>query len=146
MKPYRANEHTIEPRTAPNFNEGDTAFIAAGGESGVRQLVESFYAMMDALPEAAELRAMHADDLSESIEKLTTFLIGWLGGPSRYSEKYGAMNLPGAHRHVSIGMAEKNAWLLCMEKALAEQGYDDLFQRHVMVQLAFPAEMCRNRQ
>ena len=145
MKPYRPNDYTVQERTAPDYTVAGVAFEAAGGEEGVRALVESFYRNMDTLPQAKKVREMHSDDLSESIDKLTTFLIGWLGGPALYEEKFGMMNLPGAHRHLAIGVAEKEVWLHCMQKALDEQGYDELFKRHVMVQLSFPAEMCRNR-
>lgn len=134
----------IKP-TAPVYGVGDSTLRAAGGESGVRALVDAFYDYMDTLPEAAGIRAMHDADLSESRDKLTTFLIGWMGGPSNYAEKYGSINIPGAHRHLAIGLAEKEAWLLCMQKALDDQDYEEVFKRYVMVQLSFPAEMCRNR-
>ncbi|MCQ1057290.1 group II truncated hemoglobin [Photobacterium sp. DNB23_23_1] len=145
MKPYRPNDYTVQVKTAPDYTVAENTFNAAGGEEGIRTLVESFYRHMDTLPQAKKVRQMHGDDLAESIDKLTTFLVGWLGGPSRYEEKFGMMNLPGAHRHLAIGVAEKEIWLHCMQKALDEQGYDELFIRHIMVQLSFPAEMCRNR-
>lgn len=140
-------EESVAPtqKSAPVYGMGDATLLAAGGEVGVKKLVDAFYDYMDTLPEAEVVRAMHKPDLTDSREKLTTFLTGWMGGPSRYAEKYGSMNIPGAHRHLSIGIAEKEAWLLCMQKALDEQGYDDVFKRYVMVQLSFPAEMCRNR-
>lgn len=124
---------------------GDNTFIAVGGEEGIRQLVDNFYSHMDTLPEARTIRAMHAEDLTESKAKLTAFLTGWMGGPDRYTEQYGMMNLPGAHRHLGIGIAEKEVWLLCMQKALDDQNYHELLKRHIMVQLSFPAEMCRSR-
>ena len=145
MKPQQEDISEASKNTAPVYGVGDSSLQAAGGEAGVKKLVDAFYDYMDTLPEAKTIRAMHADDLTESREKLTTFLIGWMGGPSRYAEKYGSMNIPGAHRHLAIGIAEKEAWLLCMQKALDDQGYDEVFNRYVMVQLSFPAEMCRNR-
>ncbi|AJR08168.1 globin [Photobacterium gaetbulicola] len=145
MKPYRPNDYSVRERTAPDYTVGENAFRAAGGEEGIRALVESFYHHMDSWPQARTVRQMHDDDLSESIDKLTTFLVGWFGGPARYEEKFGMLNLPGAHRHLAIGVAEKDMWLQCMQKALDDQDYDELFKRHVMVQLSFPAEMCRNR-
>lgn len=145
MKLQQEDISAVVKTTAPVYGVGDSTFRAAGGEEGIKQLVDAFYDYMDTLPEAVTIRAMHADDLTESREKLTTFLTGWMGGPSRYAEKYGSMNIPGAHRHLAIGIAEKEAWLLCMQKALDKQGYDEVFKRYVMVQLSFPAEMCRNR-
>jgi len=145
MKPQQEDISTVTKPTAPVYGVGDSTLKAAGGETGVKNLVDRFYDYMDTLPEAETIRAMHAEDLTESREKLTTFLIGWMGGPSHYAEKYGSINIPGAHRHLSIGITEKEAWLLCMQKALDEQDYDEVFKRYVMVQLSFPAEMCRNR-
>lgn len=37
-----------------------------GGEEAVRRLVERFYALMDELPEAREIRALHPPDLTLS--------------------------------------------------------------------------------
>ncbi|HIF9075252.1 TPA: group II truncated hemoglobin [Photobacterium damselae] len=135
----------VKKRAVPNYQDPKVCFTAAGKEPGITQLVASFYHFIDTCPEAKNIRAMHPDDLTITKEKLTTFLIGWLGGPQEYTEKYGSMNLPGAHRHFAIGIEEKQAWLNCMQKALDEQNYDELFKRHVMVQLSFPAEMCRNQ-
>ncbi|EAR55824.1 hypothetical protein SKA34_15520 [Photobacterium sp. SKA34] len=136
----------VKKAKAPVYGVGDSTLQAAGGELGVKQLVDAFYYYMDTLPVAAKVRAMHSPDLTESKAKLTTFLVGWMGGPSRYAEMYGSINIPGAHRHLDIGLAEKDAWLLCMQKALDDQPYEETFKRYMMVQLSFPAEMCRNRK
>ena len=34
---------------------------------------------------------------------------------------------------------------MCMQKAVDDQPYDELLKRFIMVQLSFPAEICRNR-
>ena len=136
----------VKKAKAPVYGVGDSTLQAAGGELGVKQLVDAFYYYMDTLTVAAKVRAMHSPDLTESKAKLTTFLVGWMGGPSRYAEMYGSINIPGAHRHLDIGLAEKDAWLLCMQKALDDQPYEETFKRYMMVQLSFPAEMCRNRK
>ena len=46
------------------------------GEDGIRALTNAFYDLMDELPEAAEIRAMHARDLSPMKDKLAEYLIG----------------------------------------------------------------------
>jgi len=128
------------------YGFNNNSFIAAGGEQGVQQLVEDFYAAMDSLPEAATIRAMHSDNLEESIDKLSRFLCGWLGGPKRFSEKYGPIRIPVAHRHLSIGPAERDAWLACMQNALDKRDdYADDFKVYLMEQLFVPAERSRNR-
>ena len=47
------------------------------GEDGIRELTDKFYDIMDELPEAAGVRAMHAPDLAPMKEKLAEYLIGW---------------------------------------------------------------------
>ncbi len=142
--PERDDFSGVKKRNVPVFGQGDSTLQAAGGEAGVQQLVADFYHYIDRLPEAATVRAMHSGDLTESQQKLTTFLIGWMGGADNYVERYGRMNLAGAHRHLNISLAEKKAWLMCMQKALDDQPYDELLKRFIMVQLSFPAEICRH--
>ncbi|MCP4790616.1 MAG: globin, partial [Gammaproteobacteria bacterium] len=75
--------------SSTTYGSGDTSYQAAGQLSGLTQLVNDFYDMMDSLPEAAHIRAMHPQDLTVSRDKLTLFLSSWLNGPRLYSEKYG---------------------------------------------------------
>lgn len=125
------------------YGSGDTSYTAAGGLDGIRRWVDAFYRYMDELPEARIIRAMHPDELSESREKLTCFLSGWLGGPKLYRERFGPITIPGAHGHLAIGVEERDAWMLCMERALDEQPYAEDFKQYVMKQLFIPAEMTR---
>ena len=121
------------------FGQGDASFQAAGGLEGIQRLVDDFYSYMDTLPEAAIVRAMHPQDLSETRDKLTRFLCSWLGGPRLYAEKYGPISVPQAHSRWPIGEAESGAWLLCMEKAIARQPYTPEFANYLLTQLRVPA-------
>ncbi len=134
-----------ESQASPRYGEGEASFQAAGGEAGIRALVDAFYDQMETLPEAARIRAMHPIQLKESRDKLTRFLCGWLGGPKLYREKYGPIRIPAAHAHLDIGPAERDAWLLCMRNALAAQPYPDDFKRYLLAQLFIPAERSRTR-
>lgn len=125
------------------FGHHDNSYKAAGEEEGLRQLSADFYYFMDSLPEAKTIRDMHATDLTESTEKLALFLCGWLGGPRRFQEKFGPIHIPRAHSHLNVGKAERDAWLLCMEKALEKQDYTDEFKKYLMKQLFVPAEKIR---
>lgn len=131
--------------SVPAFGIGDTSFQAAGGETGIRQLVDAFYDEIETLPAAATVRAMHPADLTTSRDKLARFLCGWLNGPNRYREKYGAISIPGSHAHLSISGRERDAWLLCMERAIAQQPYSDEFKRYLYAQLCVPANRVVNR-
>lgn len=127
----------------PRYGEGDASFRAAGGEAGIRRLVDRFYEVMSERPDAARIRRMHPRDLSESRDKLARFLTGWLGGPKRYSEKYGSIRLPRAHARFAIGETERDAWLDCMAEALADQPLAEEFKRYLLRELAVPAERIR---
>ena len=127
------------------YGNGDASYQAAGGFSGLQTLAARFYFYLDTLPEVQIIRSLHRKDLTESIEKLARFLSGWLGGPKLYQEKYGPIAIPRAHAHLSIGAAERDAWLLCMEKALAEQPYPEAFKTYLLAQLYVPAERCRTQ-
>lgn len=131
------------PEASPAYGEGDASFRAAGGEAGIRRLVEDFYRLMDELPEARRIRALHPEDLEMSIDKLARFLCGWLGGPARYRERYGPISIPGVHAHLPIGAAERDAWLACMERAIALQPFAPDFRAYLLAQLRIPAERVR---
>jgi len=92
----------------------------AGGEQGIQKLVNRFYELMDELPHAREIRAMHPADLSHARERLFMFLSGWLGGPPLYEERFGHPRLRQKHISFPIGEAERDAWMLCMTLALDE--------------------------
>ena len=138
--PSATTSVTLQPRA---YGDGDASFQAAGGVEGIRRLVAEFYRQMDTLPEAAAIRAMHPSDLSGSADKLHRFLCGWLGGPKLYMEKYGSIHIPSAHAHLAIGERERDAWLACMERALARQDYPQEFRDYLLRALFRPAEASR---
>ncbi len=126
--------------SVPLYGFSDNSFKAAGEAAGIRQLVDDFYRLMNELPEAKIIRAMHKDDLTNSRNKLTLFLCGWMGGPKLYHEKYGSINIPRDHSHLAIGEAERDAWLMCMKGAIALQNYTPEFGDYLLAQLRIPAE------
>ncbi len=127
------------------YREGDRQFLMAGGIEGCMKLANDFYDVMQKLPEARRILHMHPTDLTESREKLGRFLCGYLNGPDLYEEKYGPIHLAPAHAHLAIGTAEKEAWLLCMRKALDMQDWPQEFRDFMFVRLQTPAERIRNR-
>lgn len=131
----------------PSDNQQDNARItpyhAAGELEGITKLVDEFYVNMDTLPEAKTIRAMHPEDLTESRRKLTYFLCGWLGGPKLFQQHYGPISIPGAHMRFPISYAERDAWLLCMQRALAVQPYSNELKDYLLAALSVPAERVR---
>jgi hemoglobin len=133
----------MSAEAARRYGVGDASYRAAGGAAGIDRLVHRFYAHMDTLPEARVIRAMHAPDLTEVREKLAVFLVAWLGGPNVYRARFGPISIPGFHAPYKIDEAERDAWLLCMARAVDEQPWDDAFKSYFMKAIAVPAERVR---
>ena len=127
------------------FGDGDTSFQAAGSELGLRKLVDAFYDEMACNPAYRQLLQMHPEDLEVSRDKLARFLSGWLGGPRRYSEKYGSLNIPSAHAHLTLDEDARDSWLACMAYAIDQQPYSDEFKEYLLQALHVPAEAIRLR-
>lgn len=127
------------------YGTGDASFQAAGGEAGVRQLVDTFFDRMGSDDRFATIYALHPEDIGISRDKLARFLCGWLGGPKLYNEKYGAIGIPRVHAHLAIGTAERDQWLTCMTETVEEQPFAPDFEKYLMEQLYVPAEAVRRR-
>ena len=122
------------------YGTGDASYQAAGGIEGLRSLVADFYRLMDELPEAAELRQLHGESLVLASDKLACFLSGWLGGPTLFSEKYGAIALPTFHAQWPISEQLSQSWLSCMAQAIALQPFAPAFAEYLLTQLRVPAQ------
>jgi hemoglobin len=116
------------------------------GEDGIRELTSTFYDIMDTLPEAAPLRAMHARDLSGMKEKLAEYLTGWMGGPPLYADRYGTVCMTTPHEPYHIGPEERDQWLLCMDKALQQTGASEELVKMLKVPMFRIADAIRNRE
>lgn len=116
-----------------------------GGEQGIRALVDRFYDLMDTLPEAARIRAMHPAELASSREKLALFLMMWSGGPRTYWELRGHPRLRARHLPFPIDAADRDAWLLCMDRALEESSIEEPVRRGLSDSFSRIAEHMRNR-
>jgi hemoglobin len=125
--------------------EEKTPYELLGGDDGVRKLTADFYELMDTSPEAAPIRAMHKGDLSEMTDKLSTFLIGWLGGPERYQERFGRVIIPLAHKPFPIGPSERDQWLMCMQGAIDKTSLQESMKARLMGSFGRMAEMCRTK-
>jgi hemoglobin len=122
-----------------------TPYERIGGASAVRALVDRFYDLMDSLPEAAAIRAMHGKSLGSSRNKMFMFLSGWLGGPDDYQAGYGQPRLRSRHLPFVIGLKERDQWMLCMNRALAEQVADRALRDQLGQTLFQVADFMRNR-
>ena len=88
------------------------------GDDGIKQLVNAFYDVMDELPLAADIRAMHTENLDNVKRMLTAYMTGWMGGPPIYQAIKGTVCLTDPHEPYRIGPKERDQWLACMDEAL----------------------------
>lgn len=123
-----------------------TYYDRIGGAEKVRALVQRFYQIMEELPESFGIRKLHPQDLQNSEEKLFQFLSGWMGGPQLYIEKYGHPMLRRRHLPFAIGEAERDQWLMCMNKALHQVVEDAALRHELSDALAKVADHMRNQQ
>lgn len=129
-----------KPEAPPSYYE------RIGGEAKVRALVDRFYDLMDELPEATEVREMHAKSLKASRQKLFEFLSGWMGGPSLYVERRGHPRLRMRHMPFSIGTKARDQWLMCMDQALDEVVDDEATREELRDSFVRIADHMRNRR
>ena len=114
----------------PNPDENDllrpkvTPYELLGGDAKLREMVERFYHLMDTEPALAGIRKLHPPSLETSIDKLYTFLSGWLGGPQLYVEKYGPPMLRARHLPFPIGAEERDQWMAGMSVAMEQVGIE----------------------
>ncbi len=126
-----------------------TFYALLGGEEAgqerIKQLVDTFYDVMDSDPKAAGIRALHQPDLTDAREKLTMFLTGWMGGPQLYIERYGHPMLRRRHMPFVIGESERDQWMYCMIRAMHTLGLDEVIMKKLASQLYGVADFMRNK-
>ena len=115
-----------------------------GGKAAVVRLVDAFYRHMETDEGAAGIRAMHGRDLTSTKAVLVLYLCEWLGGPQAYSARHGHPRLRMRHGGFAIGVAERDAWLACMQAALADIGAQPVLQQTLMTSFFKTADWMRN--
>ena len=128
---------------SPEYGDGDATFRAAGGQAGIRKLIDTFFDIMGSNPAYRRIYEWHPDDIEVSRDKLALFLCGWMGGPRPCLEKYGQVAIPVVHRHLDVTEIERDMWLNCMKEALAQQDYEESLRQYLIEQLYVPAERIR---
>ena len=127
----------------PDYGSADATYQAAGGQAGIRKLIDSFFDIMGSNPTYRRIYDWHPDDIEVSRDKLALFLCGWMGGPRLFPQKYGQIAIPKVHSHLKVTEVERDMWLACMQEALALQDYPESLKQYLLEQLAIPAERVR---
>lgn len=123
-----------------------TPYELIGGEATIGRLCDTFYQLMDTVPQFQPIRSMHPEDLSGSRDKLFMFLSGWLGGPDLFVEKYGHPRLRARHTPFAIGSAERDQWVACMVLAMEKVGIEENLRQRLLQNFFNTADFMRNKQ
>lgn len=129
------------------MTQDESPFDVIGGRDVVIDLAERFYDLMEA--KEPELTALHMTDAEGKItpelrHRFGLFLIGWLGGPQEYMERYGHPRLRMRHAHVPVTRAMRDAWMRCMIEALAATPMPDLVREFLEIRFFEVADFLRN--
>jgi hemoglobin len=92
-------------------------YRSIGSNEPYYRLVEEFYKGVENDP---VLRPLYPEDLSDAKRHLALFLIQRTGGESTYSQQRGHPRMRQRHMPFSIGLIERNAWLVNMDAALSK--------------------------
>lgn len=114
------------------------------GDDGIKQLASTFYDAMDELPLAADIRAMHTENLDQIKRMLAAYLTGWMGGPPVYQAIKGTVCLTDPHEPYRIGPKERDQWLACMNEALNRIGASDELKAMLKEPMFLVADTVRN--
>ncbi len=96
-------------------DETTEIYVKLGSDGPFYELVEAFYALVEADP---VLRPLYPDDLTQAKQHLVLFLIQRFGGHAQYQAERGHPRLRMRHVPFQIGQAESDAWLRCMFHAV----------------------------
>jgi hemoglobin len=105
---------------------GATLYERMGGADALRKLVDDFYDLIENDPDGEILNLLHlrGHGVAHSRIEQFNFLSGFFGGPRLYTEKHGHSDVREMHRHVEVGPAERDAWLLCMQRAVDGMAFE----------------------
>jgi hemoglobin len=122
-------------------------YLELGGREVALRLVERFYDIMEQTEPA--LAALHEQDAHGKIsrrnrERFGSFLLGWLGGPDDYVRSHGHPRLRMRHARVPVDSVQRDAWLRCMDAALAEQPLQEPLLAFLRGRFAEVADFLRN--
>ncbi len=119
-------------------------YDAVGGMPFFEELVDRFYDGVASDPVLLRLYP-EPDDLAPARRRLTLFLAQYWGGPTRYSDERGHPRLRMRHAPFTIGVEERDRWLVHMRAAIASLEPPDDIARALGDYFDMAAEGMRNQ-
>jgi hemoglobin len=138
--------HPTITRTPQSKGE-HSLYEQVGGEQGLRDLVETFYDIVENDPNVHDLHLLHlrGHGVAHSRIEQFDFLSGFLGGPQLYVEKHGHSNVRTMHEHIEINASTKDMWLNSMSTAIDKVGLPHNVKHELMAHFTRIANMLQNR-
>lgn len=115
-----------ENARADSMDTDCTVYDAVGGQPFFDELVERFYARVEA---DELLRPLYPEALDAPRARLSGFLAQYWGGPARYSNERGHPRLRLRHAPFAISVHERDAWTECMSHALNSMDIPETIKR-----------------
>lgn len=103
-------------------------YDAVGGHATFDKIVHRFYQLVR--DDELLYPLYPEDDLAGAEDRLRMFLEQYWGGPRTYSDQRGHPRLRMRHVPYKIGFLERDAWLRCMQIAVAEVDSTTLDDAH----------------
>lgn len=91
----------------------------------IHRIVNRFYDLMETDPAYAQLRAMHAADLSPMRQSLAGWLMGWAGGPRDWFIANPGKCMMSAHASIGVTTQTAQQWTDAMARAIADSELED---------------------
>ena len=110
----------------------ESLYNRVGGQAQLANLANRFYDVMMRDEVASTVLHLHPKDLTRSRKRLEHYLCEWFGGPKLFGEHYvNAEWIKLRHKHLNIGMEERNQWMHCMTTAMRELDIDSALQEEL---------------
>ena len=124
----------------------ESLYERVGGQTQLAKLANRFYDVMMRDQVASTVLNMHPDDLTRSRKRLEHYLCEWFGGPKLFGEPYvNAEWIKLRHKHLDIGLDERNQWMHCMTTAMRELDFDPSLQQELTNKFFELSGFIRNR-
>lgn len=120
----------------------ESFYDEVGGSPTFIGIVARFYAIVEHDP---ILRPLYPEqDLGPAQERFRMFLEQYWGGPRTYSDQRGHPRLRMRHGPFAIGLAERDAWLSAMDRAIESAGLSESARERLWTYLVMAADSMVN--